>query len=58
MAYPASAPDSPNNSQRLDIALAAPILAMTRTARTTTPIAQLTVAARTDRFEADYLVYA
>jgi DNA-binding GntR family transcriptional regulator len=48
-----------NQSDRLDIATAQPILAITRTARTTTtPIAQLTVAARTDRLEVDYLIDA
>jgi DNA-binding GntR family transcriptional regulator len=48
-----------HESERLEIAVTQPILAITRTARTTTtPIAQLTVAARTDHFEVDYLIDA
>ena len=42
---------------RLEIGAGEPVLAVTRTARTTTaPIGELAVTARTDRFEVDYLI--
>ena len=48
-----------DEGDRLAIAATEPIPAMTRTARTiTSPIAQLSIAARTDRFEVDYLIEA
>jgi GntR family transcriptional regulator len=48
-----------DEGDRLAVAATEPILAMTRTARTTTsPIAQLSIAARIDRFEVDYLIEA
>jgi DNA-binding GntR family transcriptional regulator len=49
----------PTDSERARLELPAgePVLALTRTARTTTTaIARLTVAARTDRLEVDYLI--
>jgi GntR family transcriptional regulator len=43
--------------ERLELPAGEPVLALIRTARTTTTaIAQLTVAARTDRLEVDYLI--
>jgi DNA-binding GntR family transcriptional regulator len=42
---------------RLEIAASAPVLTLSRIARTTTtPIARLAITARTDRLEVDYLI--
>jgi DNA-binding GntR family transcriptional regulator len=50
---------SANVRDQLDLAAGEPVLTITRTARTTTTtIAELTVTARTDRFEVDYLIGA
>lgn len=46
-----------NERDRLDLPATRPILTLTRTARTTTtPISRLTIAARTDYLEVDYLI--
>jgi GntR family transcriptional regulator len=46
-----------HESDRLEIPASAPVLTLSRTARTTTtPISRLAITARTDRLEVDYLI--
>ena len=48
---------TPDEADRLDLPPAEPVLTLTRTARTTTtPISRLSITARTDRLEVDYLI--
>jgi GntR family transcriptional regulator len=48
---------TPEEADRLDIPATAPVLTLTRTARTTTtPISRLTITARPDRLEVGYLI--
>jgi DNA-binding GntR family transcriptional regulator len=48
---------TPYESDRLEIPASAPVLTLSRTARTTTmPISQLAITARTDRLDVDYLI--
>ena len=46
-----------DEADRLDIAATAPVLTLARTARTTTtPISRLSITARPDRLQVDYLI--
>jgi DNA-binding GntR family transcriptional regulator len=48
---------TPDEADRLDLPATAPVLTLARTARTTTtPITRLSVTARPDRLEVDYLI--
>jgi GntR family transcriptional regulator len=48
---------TPEEADRLDLAPTDPVLTLARTARTTTtPISRLSITARTDRLEVDYLI--